>query len=516
MRTPEAIVNLYVQRRRDRVALHQQMAHIQAVYKGDVEIPLPDMGRTEQSSVPNLLQSGVDQMAGRIASVTPEAHFAIEGKGTRTPTRLAETRRRVVTGWWASDQLPIKTKKRARHLIAYSASPATVRYHPKRQRPTWQVRDPLTAYPAPDMQVGEVTPNDIVYSYRRSLAWCRGMGYSVEAILPNAATLDPDTQVTILEYHDIDQTTLIAYAEPGVVNGATWYGALGGAVTLEYIPNPIDLVPCTYPTRISLEDAGQFDGMIGMYYQQAKLMALEIDRAWRRASSPTRTSSAAPVRVRPVHRRPLRRQDRQGQHRRPVATSRTEPVAARLHDAPDHRPARTGAARHLRHPRRVRWRVRHQHSHRAPGRRRPVRRHRLPHRRSAGDLRVRARGGERGRDRDGEAYRRDDTQRTIYVGTGNNRTPVTYIAATCSRTTSTSSPTPPPGPTSTPSSSASGSASAWASCPRRPPRPSTRTSTTPSRSTTASSPKGSSRRCCPVSSSRQPPGRSHRWSCPRS
>jgi hypothetical protein len=48
-------------------------------------------------------------------------------------------------------------------------------------------------------------------------------------------------------------------------------------VTLEYINNPIGICPVGMPSRITLDGIqGQFDNMIGMYYQQAKLMSLEV------------------------------------------------------------------------------------------------------------------------------------------------------------------------------------------------------------------------------------------------
>lgn len=46
---------------------------------------------------------------------------------------------------------------------------------------------------------------------------------------------------------------------------------------LRHIPNPTGVMTAIIPQRIGLEKAaGQFDSMVGMYYQQAKLMALEV------------------------------------------------------------------------------------------------------------------------------------------------------------------------------------------------------------------------------------------------
>ena len=49
------------------------------------------------------------------------------------------------------------------------------------------------------------------------------------------------------------------------------------AVELERVPNPIGECPVVFAQRISLDDSqGQFDGILGMYQMQARLMALEV------------------------------------------------------------------------------------------------------------------------------------------------------------------------------------------------------------------------------------------------
>jgi predicted RecA/RadA family phage recombinase len=272
MRSKEAIADLYVARRKEYASTHSQMEQIKAIYKGDVEIPLPDMDKYEKSYVPNLLQTGLDQMAGRVASVTPSASFSSQGD-SRREQRKADTKRRIIQGWWAEDHLPTKWKYRARHLLAYSASPTTIRYDKSEKRPTWHTRHPLTAYPAIDMIPGEVVPADILFAYKRTVAWLRAQGYDLSKITTNQTR--PDDTITLLEYADEEQISLVAYSDPGT--GPSWaYTEPGLTLFLENDVNPIGEVPGTYPTRIGLELAGQFDGMTGMYFMQAKMMALEI------------------------------------------------------------------------------------------------------------------------------------------------------------------------------------------------------------------------------------------------
>jgi hypothetical protein len=91
-----------------------------------------------------------------------------------------------------------------------------------------------------------------------------------------------DASILLLEYVNKDITHLIAtgYKTPDQyamididVTGMQLRG-----VTLEYYENNTgDECPVVIPMRITLDTAGgQFDNMIGMYYQQSKLMALEV------------------------------------------------------------------------------------------------------------------------------------------------------------------------------------------------------------------------------------------------
>jgi hypothetical protein len=271
MRSNEDIVSLYLERRRSLIGLHTQMAKIRAIYTGDVQVALPDMDANKDPSVPNLLQTGVDQMAARVASVMPEVWFS-PAKDNRPENRKASTRRKVIGGWWQSDNVSTKLKYRARNLLAYSMAPATIHYDPKKQRPTWNVRDPLQAFPSTDAIAGEVTPHNIIFAYTRTLGWLIANGYpEVRAMMLPSAT--SENEVTLLEYIDDEATTLIAYLEAGQHG---WSAGSPTATRLEFVPHPAGIVPATNPSRISLEQSGQFDGMTGMYYQQAKLMALEV------------------------------------------------------------------------------------------------------------------------------------------------------------------------------------------------------------------------------------------------
>ena len=277
----EEIISLYKQRLAFYGPLHQKMKLIQSIYNGTMEVPLPDMEDSTMPSVPNLLAAGVDQMAGRITSVVPSVNFASMKPGVRSSDRRAATASRTITGWWQEDRLPMKMKQRGRHQIAYGMSPVVIRWNKSDQRPTWQVRHPLETYPSTDVVPGHLSPSDCVFAYRRSVAWLRSKGYGDRLYaLTGDINMPSDASILLIEYVDEYETHLIAAGyktpDPYAISEIDVTGKMRG-VTLERYPNMSgDENPVVIPMRITLDTAGgQFDNMIGMYYQQAKLMALE-------------------------------------------------------------------------------------------------------------------------------------------------------------------------------------------------------------------------------------------------
>jgi hypothetical protein len=286
MPSAEKILTLYRDRKAAYAELHGKMREIGDVYNGNIDIPLPDMDRDdEHPSVPNLLAQGVDQMAGRIASITPQVAFVSNKPGVRKYDRMAHDAGRVLTGWWQADRLTMKQKIRARRLIAYGMAPTVMRWDYKDHRPVWEVRHPLEALPSLDLQPGQVRPQDAIFSFTRTVGWLIGRGYSphLSALMGDRETPTRDTKVTVLEYVDGGEHVLMAaghynvnlYGYDMVNMGVADVNGLRGVV-LERYANLAEEAPVTIPTRLTLDRmTGQFDTMLGIYYQQAKLMALE-------------------------------------------------------------------------------------------------------------------------------------------------------------------------------------------------------------------------------------------------
>lgn len=278
MRDPQEILQLYRDRKTKYALLHSKMGQIADIYNGRAVVPLPDMDRDEMPSVPNILAQGIDQMAGRISSVSPTVQFPSLKPGLRRYDRMAADNARVIGGWWQDDRVMLKQKTRARRILAYGMAPVVIRWNYEDHRPSWHVRHPMESFPSLDLQPGQVKPQDCIFSFRRSIGWLVDAGYGAKIpALVGDADVNRDTIVTLVEYMDKDHTVLIAcgYYPSSVYANDSDMGSLRGVV-LENYPNLGDEAPVVIPTRITLDTmTGQFDNMIGMYYQQAKLMALE-------------------------------------------------------------------------------------------------------------------------------------------------------------------------------------------------------------------------------------------------
>jgi hypothetical protein len=126
-----------------------------------------------------------------------------------------------------------------------------------------------------------MTPSDCVFGYERSYGWIR-KSYP-DAALRFAgvadAPYDTDRPIEMIEYVDHEEYVLIAVRNPA--NSVGMYSPNGDTgpviAELERVPNRTGTCPVVMSQRISLDEpSGQFDGILGMYQQQAKLMALEV------------------------------------------------------------------------------------------------------------------------------------------------------------------------------------------------------------------------------------------------
>lgn len=288
MKTQEQIHQLYLDRRRARGPMIARMEEIRNAYNGDLAIPMAELNAYEKAAVPNLVAQGIDQTATRIASTIPNIQYPTLKPGVKREEENARKRRAANLGWWEQNNMELKLRRRARWLQGYACAPVCIRPSSVKNIPTWYVRDPLSAYPAPDADPDTLTPDNVIFAFKKSLRW-------IDANYPYAdlrrkKSSSPDSAITILEYMDAEQICLIGIGEdytPGLSESyqQTSYGLFvdegvinsNGLVTLENTPNLANICPAVIPGRITLDrEQGQYDGIIGMYQSQAMLFALNF------------------------------------------------------------------------------------------------------------------------------------------------------------------------------------------------------------------------------------------------
>jgi hypothetical protein len=192
------------------------------------------------------------------------------------------------------NRLHLTLRKRARYLVGYATAPVVIRPRPpnspgRRMRdiPYWQLRDPLTALPPPG---DELDPPDCIFTFKKTYRWLRDTYPEVARRIERPADCSPDQAFEIVEYVDGDILTLIClgaspdrYSPTGEnphaysAAGTGRYNTKGSSPfeVIERIDNQAGICPAVVPGRICLADPqGQFDGLIGLYWWQAKLMAL--------------------------------------------------------------------------------------------------------------------------------------------------------------------------------------------------------------------------------------------------
>ncbi len=279
MKTVEEIVAIYSARSQASDGTKSRMRDLRDYYNGDVIVPLPELNSDEQSAVANLLAQGLDQTAMRIASTRPDIHCPPTDPSKKRSRDNANIRRKAIFGWWENSRMDLQLAKRARHLIGYSTTITQLRFNPKTGCPEWHLRDPLTAYPATLLGVDDMRPRDVIFAYERPLGYLRAMYPEVARVFQSDSDAGEDQPIEMIEYISDEEQVLIAMRGPvktGVFSTSS-YSDDNIVVELERAPNILGQCPVVCAERISLDDAqGQFDGILGMYQMQARLMALEV------------------------------------------------------------------------------------------------------------------------------------------------------------------------------------------------------------------------------------------------
>lgn len=283
MPTTEEIVCLYEDRRIRAEPRMAVMRDFDAAYSGETHLPLPELSRAEKPMVANLLATGLDQTAMRVASTLPDPDFPPLSEKTGTSKERATTRRDVVLSWWSMNDMTLKLKERARQLLGFSTAPVYVGYDPNRPYPVWMPLDPFTTFLPPVSPTREMTPLDAIWTYTQPLARLKRIYPGHMDLLYKGRDPKPDDTFVCLQYMGYDEIVLIVLGKkpdtdptaPAIYHSPT--GAGRPFIEVDRYPNLAGICPVVAPYRIVLnknKPMGQFDGLIGVFEWQAKLMAL--------------------------------------------------------------------------------------------------------------------------------------------------------------------------------------------------------------------------------------------------
>lgn len=278
----DTIVNLWRERSKTQHPWIQRMRTIRDVYNGDIIVPLPELEESEKAAVANLIQLGIEQTAKRIASAMPRLTAPPERPGIKKSEQEAELRRKVLSGWWETNRIRTKQRRRARWFVAYTCAPVVIRPNFKTKQPEWVVRDPLNTFPAGSNDPDEITPPDCIFMFQRGFGWLKQRYPDKMSLLMHRSDSKPTDVFDIIEYTDADETVMVVVGKPrgsGSPSYLTDDMTLGTMpyVELERIRNRSEVCNAVIPGRITLDHPlGMFDGLKGMYDMQAKLMALQV------------------------------------------------------------------------------------------------------------------------------------------------------------------------------------------------------------------------------------------------
>lgn len=280
-RSFEEITALYHERRRQRAPEFAVAEDVRRQYDGDIVIPLPGLDSNEKPGVANLLALGLDQTAMRLNSTQPDMYFSPTRPG-RKEEKDAETRHKAMINIHEANNLDIRDGRRARLFIGMGTAPMLITPDFRLRIPRYELLDPLRTYPAPTSDYDDMCPCDVIFSFDRPLRWLiqRYPEAAGRLARVRGELEKPDELFTILQYCDDEEIVMGVIGKRSDpiyerMDGSYWEGE--PSVEMKRTVNKAGICPVVVPGRTTLARRhGQFDGMLGMFQQQAMLQALSV------------------------------------------------------------------------------------------------------------------------------------------------------------------------------------------------------------------------------------------------
>lgn len=257
---------------------HGRMSDFRDYINGEMQVPLPELNRSEKVMVANLAAQGLTQLSQRVASITPTVRFPSMKPGVKKWDEYARESAQVVSWWREKNRTPMRTRLRARYLIGYGMGPVMLRprFGDGWGIPEWTMRNPLNTYPAPSSDPLQLVPDDCFFAYKQPLGWLKRRYPAQMSRVSKGPEPKDDDMFDIVEYVDPEVWVLMVCGRD-----PTWGGATAHEL-LEVTPNRSGITPVVNPSRITLDRLqGHYDGTMGAFQQQAMLMALAVIAAQR-------------------------------------------------------------------------------------------------------------------------------------------------------------------------------------------------------------------------------------------
>lgn len=274
-RTVEEIVALYKHRVDAMGPVHAQMRRIREAVNGDIVVPLNELDRNAKVDAANLMLQGLDQMGMRVSSVMPGVWFPPMSESERHK-KVARDKKNAILSMWDEARMPMKVRRRARHMLGYSSTPVMVCPDFKKMTVKWRVINPIDLFPAERDDVDDPVPDDTIRVFSMPYATAlRRYPQMVGLRLDRRKVADPACRVNVLEYQDGYEVTQIAMGDRENPMVAQVGSAEG--VRLAWAPNRAGRPLVVCPERIVMDRArGAYDDMLGMFYSRARLQALNL------------------------------------------------------------------------------------------------------------------------------------------------------------------------------------------------------------------------------------------------
>src|SRR5512135_3433879 len=102
------IYTIYEARKKRLTPGHQAALTVQRAYYGEIVLPLPELDRADKPLVANLLLSGGEQRAMRVASTMPSIYVPSTTPGQNLADKRARQQQLVLDGWWDDTWMALK------------------------------------------------------------------------------------------------------------------------------------------------------------------------------------------------------------------------------------------------------------------------------------------------------------------------------------------------------------------------------------------------------------------------